>query len=101
MLLTATGIAEVTDFLNSGKAIKAGVRALIRQDPTYIPMAATCSRELALHILETDEGNIFCLHHHFRDKANHVRDGWGKPGVTCDNPRHSCETKGKQLMSRC
>ncbi|KAF9521506.1 hypothetical protein CPB83DRAFT_900632 [Crepidotus variabilis] len=74
---------EVADaifgFLTKDIAIKAPIRKIIREDPTVFPEQITSSRELVIHILSTDDDNIFCLSHHTNDRANHKRDGWGKP----------------------
>ena len=54
---------------------------MARLDPTFLPEAATTSRDLALYFLTSKEGNIMCGYHSFKNKASYVRDGWGKPGM--------------------
>ncbi|KAF9526223.1 hypothetical protein CPB83DRAFT_896367 [Crepidotus variabilis] len=74
--------SAIVEFFSDSKDVDPHLRGIMRADPTFVSAAATNSRDLALLVLETTEGNRFCLYHHFKDKANHVRDGWGKPGAT-------------------
>lgn len=54
---------------------------MARSDPTFLPEAATTSQELALHFLRTNEGNIMCGYHSYKNKGSYIRDGWGKLGM--------------------
>jgi hypothetical protein len=63
------------------KKIDSGIRKMARLDPTFLPEAATTSAELALHFLTSNEGNVMCGYHSFKNKASYARDGWGKPSM--------------------
>ena len=58
---------------------------MARFDPTFLEQAASHSHEVALHFLVSDTGNSYCMVHNYKDKANHIRDGWGRPGAKVKN----------------
>ena len=58
---------------------------MARFDPTFLEEAACHSRVVALHVLESETGNSYCMVHNIKDKANHARNGWGRPGAKVKN----------------
>jgi hypothetical protein len=54
---------------------------MARVDPTYLPEAASTSRNVAIHFLTSSEGNLQCGYHAFQHKSTCMRDGWGKEGM--------------------
>jgi hypothetical protein len=56
-------MAAITEFLTKDKAIPFEFRRLIREAQEFLPLAATMSRRLSLHILDTNRENTICLFH--------------------------------------
>ncbi|KAG6827543.1 hypothetical protein H0H92_011350 [Tricholoma furcatifolium] len=54
------------------------LRKIIRENASFMPIAATKNRQLALHILTSNRGNVMCVWHHFVEKTGYTMDGQGK-----------------------
>jgi hypothetical protein len=79
---TEQGNELIDDYIN---VIKRGGQAKLRIPDTicraikdhqsFLPRAATTSRELALACLKTNRRNTFCVFHHTHDKKGQIYDG--------------------------
>ncbi|KAG6808690.1 hypothetical protein H0H92_003241 [Tricholoma furcatifolium] len=54
------------------------LQKIIWENVSFIPIAATKNRQLALHILTSNRGNVMCIWHHFVEKTGYTVDGEGK-----------------------
>jgi hypothetical protein len=69
-------LAAITAYLTKDKPIPLNFRRLIREDQEFLPLAATMSRKLSLHILGTNRQNTICLFHQHH-RYSKFRDGFG------------------------
>ena len=76
MPTTEQGDDIINDFLNSpaNAKIPAWFRKAVKDHQWFMPRAATTSRELALEVLKTTQGNQFCIWHHVHDKGGKKHD---------------------------
>jgi hypothetical protein len=67
---------QIWEFLRNPKERKVEfkLRRLIREVQEFCPKAATTTRELALHCLETNRGNLICPYHGERGKDGKTND---------------------------
>ncbi|KAG6809042.1 hypothetical protein H0H92_001828 [Tricholoma furcatifolium] len=53
------------------------LRRYIRENQSFMPIAATKTRKLALHVLTSNRGNVMCIYHHVVEKTGYLIDGEG------------------------
>ena len=85
-----TGYGEeiINAFLKSpsNTKIPAWLRKAVKDYQWFLPHAATSTRELALEILNTTQGNQFCVWHHEHDKGGKKHDSTGGPYKVTGTP---------------
>ncbi|KAG6807042.1 hypothetical protein H0H92_009023 [Tricholoma furcatifolium] len=53
------------------------LRRYIREHQSFMPIAAMKTRQLALHILTSNRGNVMCTYHHVVERSGYLIDGEG------------------------
>jgi hypothetical protein len=78
----------IDDFLRSPGTTKmpAWFRKAVKDHQWFMPRAATTSRELALEVLKTTQGNQFCIWHHAHDKGGKRHDSAKGPYKVTGTP---------------
>jgi hypothetical protein len=76
-------------------------RKAVKDHQWFMPRAATTSRELALEVLKTTQGNQFCIWHHAHDKGGKKHDSAKGPYKVTGTPypRLSDKTLKKMAVS--
>jgi hypothetical protein len=78
-------------------------RKAVKDHQWFMPRAATTSRELALEVLKTTQGNQFCIWHHEHDKSSKKHDFANGPYKVTGTPfpRLSDKTLKKMTTNEC
>ncbi|KAG6807257.1 hypothetical protein H0H92_008222, partial [Tricholoma furcatifolium] len=58
-------------------SIDTHLQRYIHENQSFIPIAASKTRKLALHILTSNRGNVMCIYHHVVEKTGYLIDGEG------------------------
>ncbi|KAF9551901.1 hypothetical protein CPC08DRAFT_728919 [Agrocybe pediades] len=104
-LLSSAGRVAIDKFLLNGTHLPQRVASMVRDDPRYLPEAATTSLELTKEVLRTRVDYYRCLYHGYKDKRyNAPRDGeplgkfriQGVPGKRQFTKEPASSKKGKR-----
>ena len=85
---TVDGEEILNAFLQSpsNTKIPAWLQKVVKDYQWFLPRAATSTRELALEILKTTQGNQFCVWHHKHDKGGKNHDSADGPYKVMGTP---------------
>ncbi|KIM71502.1 hypothetical protein PILCRDRAFT_17018 [Piloderma croceum F 1598] len=91
----------IDDFLRNPGTAKmcAWFRKAVKDHQWFMPRAATTSRELALEVLKTTQGNQFCIWHHAHDKGGKKHDSAKGPYKVTGTPYPRLSDKTLKKMA--